>query len=106
MQSLLHAIVAQLVERWLPKPKVAGSCPVYRSWKGFQTWSLFSFYRLGKPKACPMARYPLARAEGRGIVPRLSLKMIQLGSVPNCIILCGLVLWAEQVVDGLDGIEG
>ena len=25
------AIVAQLVERWLPKPKVAGSCPVYRS---------------------------------------------------------------------------
>ena len=27
------AIVAQLVERWLPKPKVAGSCPVYRSKK-------------------------------------------------------------------------
>ena len=27
------AIVAQLVERWLPKPKVAGSCPVYRSRK-------------------------------------------------------------------------
>lgn len=26
-----HAIIAQLVERWLPKPKVAGSSPVYRS---------------------------------------------------------------------------
>ena len=25
------AVVAQLVERWLPKPKVAGSRPVYRS---------------------------------------------------------------------------
>ena len=25
------AIVAQLVELWLPKPKVAGSSPVYRS---------------------------------------------------------------------------
>ena len=28
-----HAVVAQLVERWLPKPKVAGSRPVYRSKK-------------------------------------------------------------------------
>ena len=89
------AIVAQLVERWLHKPKVAGSCPVYRSWRGFQKlelflflsaweakglsdgslparpsrrsrdrapsialwkgsrfWNSFSFYRLGKPKAC------------------------------------------------------
>ena len=27
----LKAVVAQLVERWLPKPKVAGSSPVYRS---------------------------------------------------------------------------
>ena len=26
-----HAIVAQLVEHWLPKPRVAGSSPVYRS---------------------------------------------------------------------------
>ena len=26
-----NAIVAQLVELWLPKPKVAGSSPVYRS---------------------------------------------------------------------------
>ena len=25
------AVAAQLVERWLPKPKVAGSSPVYRS---------------------------------------------------------------------------
>ena len=25
------AIVAQLVEHWLPKPRVAGSSPVYRS---------------------------------------------------------------------------
>ena len=29
--AIAFAIVAQLVERWLPKPKVAGSCPVYRS---------------------------------------------------------------------------
>ena len=29
--AFAFAIVAQLVERWLPKPKVAGSCPVYRS---------------------------------------------------------------------------
>ena len=33
---LLHsennfAVVAQLVEHWLPKPRVAGSSPVYRS---------------------------------------------------------------------------
>ena len=27
----IDAIVAQLVELWLPKPKVAGSSPVYRS---------------------------------------------------------------------------
>ena len=27
------AIVAQLVEHWLPKPRVAGSSPVYRSGK-------------------------------------------------------------------------
>lgn len=27
----LFAAIAQLVERWLPKPKVAGSSPVYRS---------------------------------------------------------------------------
>lgn len=26
-----NAVIAQLVERWLPKPKVAGSSPVYRS---------------------------------------------------------------------------
>ena len=26
-----NAIVAQLVEHWLPKPRVAGSSPVYRS---------------------------------------------------------------------------
>ena len=25
------AVVAQLVEHWLPKPRVAGSSPVYRS---------------------------------------------------------------------------
>ncbi len=25
------AVIAQLAERWLPKPKVAGSSPVYRS---------------------------------------------------------------------------
>ena len=25
------AVIAQLVERWLPKPKAAGSSPVYRS---------------------------------------------------------------------------
>ena len=29
--ALANAIVAQLVELWLPKPKVAGSSPVYRS---------------------------------------------------------------------------
>ena len=27
-----NAIVAQLVEHWLPKPRVAGSSPVYRSY--------------------------------------------------------------------------
>ena len=26
-----NAVVAQLVEHWLPKPRVAGSSPVYRS---------------------------------------------------------------------------
>lgn len=26
-----NAEIAQLVERWLPKPKVAGSSPVFRS---------------------------------------------------------------------------
>ena len=25
------AVIAQLVEHWLPKPRVAGSSPVYRS---------------------------------------------------------------------------
>ena len=29
-QPTAHADVAQLVERWLPKPKVAGSRPVVR----------------------------------------------------------------------------
>ena len=38
------AIVAQLVERWLPKPKVAGSCPVYRSWEGFQKIGALSLF--------------------------------------------------------------
>ena len=36
------AIVAQLVERWLPKPKVAGSCPVYRSEKKVPVYGAFS----------------------------------------------------------------
>ena len=27
----VHAVMAQLVEHWLPKPRVAGSSPVYRS---------------------------------------------------------------------------
>ena len=31
----MNAIVAQLVEHWLPKPRVAGSSPVYRSEKVF-----------------------------------------------------------------------
>ena len=44
------AIVAQLVERWLPKPKVASSRLVYRSWKDFRFWKSFLFYRLGKPR--------------------------------------------------------
>ncbi len=26
-----NAVIAQLVEHWLPKPRVAGSSPVYRS---------------------------------------------------------------------------
>lgn len=26
-----HAVVAQLVEHWLPKPRVTGSSPAYRS---------------------------------------------------------------------------
>ena len=30
-QLRLNAVVAQLVEHWLPKPRVAGSSPVYRS---------------------------------------------------------------------------
>ena len=29
--SIRNAIIAQLVEHWLPKPRVAGSSPVYRS---------------------------------------------------------------------------
>jgi hypothetical protein len=29
--NYIKAVIAQLVERWLPKPKVAGSSPVYRS---------------------------------------------------------------------------
>ena len=37
-----QADVAQLVERWLPKPKVAGSRPVVR----------FSGCRLGESSAC------------------------------------------------------
>ncbi len=28
-----NAVIAQLVEHWLPKPRVAGSSPVYRSYK-------------------------------------------------------------------------
>ena len=31
LASDVNAVVAQLAERWLPKPKVAGSSPVYRS---------------------------------------------------------------------------
>ena len=31
LHRLRNAIVAQLVEHWLPKPRVAGSSPVYRS---------------------------------------------------------------------------
>ena len=29
--ALFLAVIAQLVEHWLPKPRVAGSSPVYRS---------------------------------------------------------------------------
>ena len=29
--AVANAVIAQLAERWLPKPKVAGSSPVYRS---------------------------------------------------------------------------
>ena len=36
------AVVAQLVEHWLPKPRVAGSSPVYRSKFSQQTTRLFS----------------------------------------------------------------
>ena len=31
LQPQRTAVVAQLVEHWLPKPRVAGSSPVYRS---------------------------------------------------------------------------
>ncbi len=38
----IFAIVAQLVEHWLPKPRVAGSSPVYRSTGikiiGYELW--------------------------------------------------------------------
>jgi hypothetical protein len=34
MTNDYSAEVAQLVERWLPKPKVAGSSPVFRSKEG------------------------------------------------------------------------
>ena len=30
-QQKRYAVVAQLVEHWLPKPRAAGSSPVYRS---------------------------------------------------------------------------
>ena len=58
------AIVAQLVEHWLPKPKVASSRLVYRS------------------------------------------KWYHWGLTPMVSFLCGLMLWAQQIVDGFDGIEG
>lgn len=31
--DIINAVVAQLVEHWLPKPRVAGSSPVYRSYQ-------------------------------------------------------------------------
>ena len=31
INNQLIAVVAQLAEHWLPKPRVAGSSPVYRS---------------------------------------------------------------------------
>ena len=31
LKDIKDAVVAQLVEHWLPKPRVAGSSPVYRS---------------------------------------------------------------------------
>ena len=74
----MFAVVAQLVERWLPKPKVAGSCPVYRSdYKRLPVEeAFFRLFRLGKP---------LRKAQR------------ELGR---------LVLGTEQVIHRLDGIEG
>ena len=42
----LFAAIAQLVERWLPKPKVAGSSPVCRSNRGEKFIPIF----IGKPR--------------------------------------------------------
>ena len=41
-----NAIVAQLAERRLPKPQVAGSTPVYRSMRGLPVWES-SFFSVG-----------------------------------------------------------
>ena len=41
--SFLRAVIAQLVEHWLPKPKVTGSSPAYRSCRTI----IFPFYIIG-----------------------------------------------------------
>ena len=73
------AIVAQLVERWLPKPKVASSRLVYRSKHGTEHDAATGTYL---NRCVPVAACYVLVPSGR------------------------LMLGAEQVVDGLDGVEG
>ena len=49
--AVTHAVVAQLVERRLPKPKVAGSTPLRRFTKALQTAGFSSAVGLG-PFSC------------------------------------------------------
>src|SRR5215208_1683521 len=57
-----HADVAQLVERWLPKPKVAGSRPVVR----FSLKRARQRPRRRAPRSCRSASGPAA---GRDLAP-------------------------------------
>ena len=92
------AIVAQLVERWLPKPKVAGSCPVYRSWKGFQKLELFPFLSAWEAKGLSDSSLPARLSRrSRDRAPSIAHKKGSERSlfqflIPNS--LSGLVLWA------------
>ena len=84
---LLHrksnAIVAQLVEHWLPKPRVAGSSPVYRSERMRQAETIVSPAAFTVPCPCDHCRW-MASPVFRAVSGLQTATLTRLSAQPYC----------------------